>query len=354
MNALSVPPPRAAPRWLTPVELVVLGAIWGASFLFMRVSAADFGAFALVEIRLALGALILLPFTWRARTQLALAGWWRLAGIGAINSALPFALFAWGAQHAPAGIGAITNSMTVLFTALVAFLLYRERISTLRAIGLGAGFAGVAVLASGKVGGASVLPAVLAGTLAALLYAFGANLIRRSLVGIPASAVAGATLLCASALTLPNLTGSFLCAQHAFRMMKEQDPRGGRIINNGSVSAHVPRRNSTPYVATKHALTGLTKSLSLDGRHLDIACGQIDIGNAATERNTDTSVGRCRPRARSRPRRASTCASSPRASPTWRACRWRRTCRRKAAQHRDDRQICSRLFSAHDAPAADR
>ena len=89
-----------------------------------------------------------------------------------------------------------------------------------------------------------------------------------------------------------NLTGSFLCAQHAFCMMKEQTPRGGRIINNGSVSAHVPRRNSTPYVATKHALTGLTRSLSLDGRELDIACGQIDIGNAATERNTDTSVGR--------------------------------------------------------------
>ena len=89
-----------------------------------------------------------------------------------------------------------------------------------------------------------------------------------------------------------NLTGSFLCAQHAFRMMKAQDPQGGRIINNGSVSAHVPRRHSTPYVATKHALTGLTRSLSLDGRGLDIACGQIDIGNAATERNTDTSVGR--------------------------------------------------------------
>ena len=89
-----------------------------------------------------------------------------------------------------------------------------------------------------------------------------------------------------------NLTGSFLCAQHAFRMMKEQDPKGGRIINNGSVSAHVPRRNSTPYVATKHALTGLTRSLSLDGRQLDICAGQIDIGNAATERNTDTSVGR--------------------------------------------------------------
>ncbi|MBV9552254.1 MAG: SDR family oxidoreductase, partial [Alphaproteobacteria bacterium] len=94
------------------------------------------------------------------------------------------------------------------------------------------------------------------------------------------------------AVVQTNVTGSFLCAQHAFRMMKEQDPRGGRIINNGSVSAHVPRRNSTPYVTTKHALTGLTRSLSLDGRGLDIACGQIDIGNAATERNTDTSVGR--------------------------------------------------------------
>src|SRR6266699_3876093 len=92
-----------------------------------------------------------------------------------------------------------------------------------------------------------------------------------------------------------NLTGSFLCAQHAFRMMKEQDPQGGRIINNGSVSAHVPRRNSTPYASTKHALTGLTRSLSLDGRQYNIACGQIDIGNAATMRNEDTARGDCRP-----------------------------------------------------------
>ena len=89
-----------------------------------------------------------------------------------------------------------------------------------------------------------------------------------------------------------NLTGSFLCAQHAFRMMRAQDPQGGRIINNGSVSAHVPRRNSTPYASTKHALTGLTRSLSLDGREYNIACGQIDIGNAATSRNEDTARGR--------------------------------------------------------------
>ncbi|MEU7006210.1 SDR family oxidoreductase [Streptomyces sp. NPDC046332] len=80
-----------------------------------------------------------------------------------------------------------------------------------------------------------------------------------------------------------NLTGSFLCAQAAFRTMKEQSPQGGRIINNGSVSAHVPRPHSIAYTATKHAMTGLTKSLSLDGRPYRIACGQIDIGNAATE-----------------------------------------------------------------------
>ena len=79
-----------------------------------------------------------------------------------------------------------------------------------------------------------------------------------------------------------NLTGAFLCTQEAFKLMKGQDPRGGRIINNGSISAHVPRPNSAPYTATKHAITGLTKSTALDGRKYDIACGQIDIGNAAT------------------------------------------------------------------------
>ena len=80
-----------------------------------------------------------------------------------------------------------------------------------------------------------------------------------------------------------NLTGAFLCTQEAFRIMKDQNPRGGRIINNGSISATTPRPNSAPYTATKHAITGLTKSASLDGRKYDIACGQIDIGNAATD-----------------------------------------------------------------------
>ncbi|MBM3997656.1 MAG: SDR family oxidoreductase [Planctomycetes bacterium] len=80
-----------------------------------------------------------------------------------------------------------------------------------------------------------------------------------------------------------NLTGVFLCTREAFRIMKDQSPRGGRIINNGSISAHAPRPNSAPYTASKHAITGLTKSTALDGRKYDIACGQIDIGNAATD-----------------------------------------------------------------------
>jgi NAD(P)-dependent dehydrogenase (short-subunit alcohol dehydrogenase family) len=86
-----------------------------------------------------------------------------------------------------------------------------------------------------------------------------------------------------NAVVATNLTGAFLCTQEAFRIMKNQDPRGGRIINNGSISAHAPRKRSVAYTATKHAMTGLTKSTSLDGREYDIACGQIDIGNARTE-----------------------------------------------------------------------
>lgn len=88
-----------------------------------------------------------------------------------------------------------------------------------------------------------------------------------------------------------NLTGSFLCARAAIRMMKAQTPKGGRIINNGSISAHVPRPLSAPYTATKHAITGLTKSISLDGRAHDIACSQIDIGNAATDFTAKMAAG---------------------------------------------------------------
>jgi len=200
---LSASAPTAIQRWLTPLELTTLGAIWGASFLFMRVAAKDFGPFALVEVRLLLGAAVLMPLLWRARTQFTATYWYRIAFIAAINSAIPFSLFAWAAQRAPAGIGAITNAMAVMFTALVAFALYGEKIGAKRATGLLAGFVGVTVLASGKTAGVSVWPAALAGTTAALMYGFGANLIRRQLTGLPAGAVAAATCVCAAALLSP-------------------------------------------------------------------------------------------------------------------------------------------------------
>ena len=98
-----------------------------------------------------------------------------------------------------------------------------------------------------------------------------------------------------------NLTAAFLCTKHAFRLMKSQRPRGGRIINNGSISAHVPRPNSAPYTATKHAITGLTKATALDGRRYDIACGQIDIGNAATPMTERMADGVLQPDGTTRP-----------------------------------------------------
>src|SRR6187399_2430927 len=120
--------PAPARPWLDGFELGLLGAIWGASFLFQRVSAPEFGALPLGELRLLLGAVVLLPFLWRDRAAFPLKLWPRIALVGAINSALPFALFAWAAQRAPAGAIAISNSMAVLFTALVAFLFFGERI----------------------------------------------------------------------------------------------------------------------------------------------------------------------------------------------------------------------------------
>jgi len=203
MNAIVLPAFARLRGWQTPLELAALGAIWGASFLFMRVSANDFGPFALVEVRLALGALVLLPFLWRARAQFPARLWPKLALIGAINSAVPFVLFAWAAQRAPAGIGAICNAMTVLFTALVGFLFFGERIGATRAVALLAGFAGVVVLASSKVAGASIGWAVAAGATAAFLYGIGINLVRRHLTALPPAAVASATLSASALLVLP-------------------------------------------------------------------------------------------------------------------------------------------------------
>lgn len=189
--------------WQTFLALGALGAIWGASFLFMRVAAPDFGPVALTEVRLALGALVLSPFLWRARRSLDRRQWLRLAGIGAINSAIPFLLFAWAAVRAPAAIGAITNATTVLFAALAAFVLFGERIGVRSGIALLVGFAGVVVLVGAPDGGPGVALAAIAGTIAAALYGVAANLIRRYLVGLPATAIAAATLSAAALMLLP-------------------------------------------------------------------------------------------------------------------------------------------------------
>ncbi|MBU6199319.1 MAG: DMT family transporter [Xanthomonadaceae bacterium] len=194
--------PRA--DWRTPLELLLLGAIWGGSFLFMRIAAPHFGPLPLVEVRVALGALMLAPFLWRARRQLSAAHWRRFALIGVLNSAIPFSLFAWGAERAPAGIGAIANSMTVLFTALIAFVFYRERIGLRRGMALIAGFVGVVILASGRTAGDNVALAALAGTLASLCYGIAANLVKRKLMDLPPVVGVAGTLGCSAVmLALP-------------------------------------------------------------------------------------------------------------------------------------------------------
>jgi drug/metabolite transporter (DMT)-like permease len=202
-TAAAAPVAAASSSWLTPAELLLLGAVWGGSFLFMRIAAKDFGAFALVEVRLALGAVVLLPFLLRARDKLTRSHWLRFLGIGIINSAAPFVLFAWAAQRAPAGVVAISNATVVMFTSLVAFMMFGEKISRRSALGLLAGFIGVAVLASDKTSGESVLPAALAGVLASVLYGFGGNFTKRYLHDLPPSAVAAGTVLCASLVVAP-------------------------------------------------------------------------------------------------------------------------------------------------------
>ena len=119
-----------------------------------------------------------------------------------------------------------------------------------------------------------------------------------------------------------NLTGSFLCTRAAFGQMRRQQPQGGRIINNGSISAHTPRPRSAPYTATKHAITGLTKATALDGRAYDIACSQIDIGNAATPMTERMTKGVLQPAGRCAWSRAWTCSTWPTRSSSWPGCRW--------------------------------
>lgn len=176
------------------LQLVILGAIWGGSFLFLRIAVNDFGPIPLVEVRLALGSLLLLPFLWRDRARFSLRRWPIMAVVAALNSAMPFLLFAWAAERAPAGVGAIANGMTALCAALMGFLFFHERLAPRQSLALVTGFAGIIVLASGRMAGMSVGWATLAGALASLMYGLGIHMARRHLQGLPSAALASATL----------------------------------------------------------------------------------------------------------------------------------------------------------------
>ena len=183
-------------------ELALLGAIWGGSFLLMRIAAPEFGPWALVEVRLLFGAMVLLPFIYRARRQLE-GRWPALFLIGMVNSAIPFLLFAWATAIAPAGIAAIANSTTALFAAVFAGWMFGDRLGPRRTIGLVAGMAGVVVMIGMPAAGVPTGWAAMAATIAALCYGLAGNLVRKYLAGLPPIALGGATLSCSAIVLLP-------------------------------------------------------------------------------------------------------------------------------------------------------
>jgi drug/metabolite transporter (DMT)-like permease len=188
-------------------ELLILAALWGASFLFMRVAAPDFGAFALVFVRVALAAAVLLPLlVWRGHGPALRAHWPAIAVVGLLNSALPFVLFTVAALAINAGLSAIFNATTPLWTAVIAWLWLRDRPAPWRALGLAIGFAGVLALAAGKASlkpgehGVSPAIAIAACLGAATLYGLAANFTKRHLTGVPPLALAAGSQLSAAVL----------------------------------------------------------------------------------------------------------------------------------------------------------
>ena len=192
----------AAKELAAMAQLALLGAVWGGSFLLMRVAAPEFGPFALVEVRLLFGALVLLPFVYRARNRLA-GRWLVLFMIGMIYSAVPFTLLAWSTSVAPAGISAIANSMTALFAVVFAGLMFGERIGFHRALGLASGIIGVVVMVDMPMAGVPIGWAALAATMAAACYGLAGNLVKHHLAGLPAVALGGATLSCSAVMLSP-------------------------------------------------------------------------------------------------------------------------------------------------------
>jgi drug/metabolite transporter (DMT)-like permease len=189
-------------RFLTISCLLALGLIWGASFALQRVAAPSFGPIPLVCIRLTLGAAILLPFLWRARGLLSHGIVLRLAAVSLLSQSIPFLLFAWAAERAPAAIGAITNSLTAPFAALVGVVAFGERISWTRVGGIVLGFMGVLVLVGIRFSQTDIALAALAGVLGALCYSIAAQVVARHFRELPPTAIAAVTLSSGGVLTV--------------------------------------------------------------------------------------------------------------------------------------------------------
>ncbi len=195
------------PRFL--VQLLLLGAIWGASFPFMLVAVVEFTPLALIEVRVAVGAVSLTTIL-AIRGELASPSGrtWQFLVLGAINSAIPFSLFAYAAQYLTAGLSSVLNATAPLFGALVAFLWLGERLRVAQSVGLLLGFCGVVILASGKSALGGNLVAIAAGLLAALLYGVAAHFSKRNFQGCPPMAVSSGSLIGASVLLLPIMPWS--------------------------------------------------------------------------------------------------------------------------------------------------
>ena len=283
MNTTQVDSSPTTGPWLDSAELLLLGAIWGSSFLFMRIAAPEFGAMPVAFLRVLFGALILLPLLIKTRTQFPRTIWPKLFVIGAINTALPFVLFAWASARAPAGVSSIANAMTVLFTALAAVLFFGQTMTFKRVLALLLGFAGVVVLALDKTEGASIGWPVAAGVLAAASYGLGINLVKRQFSELPTGGVACATLLTSAILLFP-----FALAQWPDHAVSPTS--WGAILALGIVCSGIayvlyyrlikrigPSRASTvtyliPLFAVTWAWMFLGEPLSL---YMAIACGTI-------------------------------------------------------------------------------
>ncbi|AVP99723.1 EamA family transporter [Ahniella affigens] len=194
---------------LPPIDFFLLAAIWGASYLFMRLATEALAPFVLAEVRLLLGACLLLPLCYRHILPLPIQMWGRIALVSVFNMAGPAMLFSWAAHQIPSGVNAIAGAMTVVFTSLIGVAVFRERLHWRAALGILGGLLSVTLLARSKLGDVTLGWPVLGGVVASLCYGIGLHLAKRLLVGVPAMALAAAAMICSALMILPFTLGQW-------------------------------------------------------------------------------------------------------------------------------------------------